>query len=121
VGFGSGLERIILVMKQLGVEVPPLPAPRVFLAHLGPQARREALRLADALRRAGVGSWLPFGERGLRSQLREAGRRAVRYVVILGEDELASGTATVRDMQAGEQMSVELAELVEWLKLAVSS
>ncbi|MCK4450286.1 MAG: histidine--tRNA ligase, partial [Anaerolineae bacterium] len=121
VGFGSGLERIILVMEQLGVEVPPLPAPRVFLAHLGPQARREALRLADALRRADVGTWLPFGERGLRSQLREAGKRAMRYVVILGEDELASGTAMVRDMQAGEQTSVELAELVEWLRVAVSS
>ena len=121
VGFGSGLERIILVMEQLGVEVPPLPAPRVFLAHLGPQARREALRLADALRRADVGMWLPFGERGLRSQLREAGKRAMRYVVILGEDELASGTAMVRDMQAGEQTSVELAELVEWLRVAVSS
>ncbi len=120
VGFGSGLERIILVMEQLGVEVPPLPAPRVFLAHLGPQARREALRLADALRRADVGTWFPFGERGLRSQLREAGKRAMRYVVILGEDELASGTAAVRDMQTGEQTSVELAELVEWLRVAVS-
>jgi len=121
VGFGSGLERIILVMKQLDVGVPPLPAPQVFLAHLGPQAGREALRLVDALRRAGVGAWLAFGERGLRSQLREAGKRSMRYTVILGEDELATGTATVRDMQAGEQTSVERAGLVEWLKLAVSS
>jgi len=116
VGFGSGLERIILVMKQLGVEVPSLPTPPVFLAYLGPQAKREALQLVDALRQAGVGAWLPFGERGLRSQLREAGKRSVRYAVILGEDELATGVATVRDMQAGEQVSVELAGLVEWLK-----
>ena len=65
-------------------------------------------------------AWLAFGERGLRSQLREAGKRSMRYTVILGEDELATGTATVRDMQAGEQTSVELAGLVEWLKLAVS-
>ncbi|MDY6877078.1 MAG: histidine--tRNA ligase [Chloroflexota bacterium] len=120
VGFGSGLERIIMVMKQLDVEVPPLPAPQVFLAHMGPQARREALRLADTLRQAGVGVWLPFGERGLRSQLREASKRSACYAVILGEDELASGTAAVRDMRAGEQTSVELAELVEWLRVAVS-
>jgi len=119
VGFASGLERIILVMKQLGVEVPPLPTPPVFLAHLGPQARREALRLVDVLRRAGVGAWLSFGERGLRSQLREAGKRGVRYTIILGEDELAAGVATVRDMQAGEQVSVELAELVEWLRTRI--
>lgn len=119
VGFGSGLERIILVMKQLGVEVPSLPAPQVFLAHLGREARREALRLVDALHRAGVGTWLPFGERGLRSQLREAGKRSVRYAVILGENELATGMATVRDMQAGKQTRVELAGLVEWLKARV--
>ena len=119
VGFGSGLERIILVMKQLGVEVPPLPTPPVFLAHLGPQAKREALRLANALRQEGVGAWLSFGGRGLRSQLREAGKRGVHYAVILGEDELATGVATVRDMQAGEQMKVELTNLVGWLQARV--
>jgi histidyl-tRNA synthetase len=119
VGFASGLERIILVMKQLGVEVPPLPTPPVFLAHLGPRAKREALRLVNVLRRADVGVWLSFGERGLRSQLREADKRGVRYTIILGEDELAAGVATVRDMQAGEQVGVELAELVEWLRTRV--
>jgi histidyl-tRNA synthetase len=116
VGFGSGLERIILVMKQLGVEVPPLPSPPIFLAHLGPQAAREALRLADALRREDLGVWVAFGDRGLRSQLRDADRRDVRYTVILGEDELAAGVATVRDMQAGEQVQVALAGLVDWLQ-----
>jgi histidyl-tRNA synthetase len=116
VGVAVGLERIILVMKDLEVEAPPLPKPSVFLAHLGSQAQREALRLVDTLRQEDVGAWLPFGQRGLRSQLREADKRAVRYVVILGENELAAGAATVRDMQAGEQVRVELAELVEWLK-----
>jgi histidyl-tRNA synthetase len=116
VGIAVGLERIILVMKDIGVEVPSLPAPSVFLAHLGPQAKREALRVADALRREGVGAWIAFGERGLKSQLREAGKRAANHVVILGENELEAGVATVRDMRAGEQASVELTGLVEWLK-----
>jgi histidyl-tRNA synthetase len=119
VGFGSGLERIILVMKQLGVKVPPLPEPVVFLAHLGPRAKREALRLADTLRREDVRVWVAFGNRGLRSQLREAGKRAVPYAVILGEKELDAGTAVVRDMQAGNQVSVDLGDLVAWLKVRV--
>jgi histidyl-tRNA synthetase len=119
VGFGSGLERIIMVMKHRGVEVPPLPGPSVFVAHLGAQAKRKALDLADALRREDVGVWVAFGERGLRSQLREAGKRGVRYALILGEDELATGVATVRDMQAREQVNLELAGLVEWLKTRV--
>ena len=115
VGVAVGLERIILVMKGLDVEVPSLPTPRVFVAHLGSRAKREALRLVHALRQADVGAWLSYGERGLKSQLREAGKRGVRYTVILGEDELATGAATVRDMDAGEQVSMELAELVDWL------
>jgi len=119
VGVAVGLERIILVMKGLEVAVPPLPQPPVFLAYLGPQARREALRLVDVLRREDVAAWIAFGERGLRSQLREAGKRSVRYAVILGEDELATGAATVRDMQAGEQSRVKLADLVGWLKARV--
>ncbi len=119
VGFGSGLERIILVMKQLGVEAPAIAKPSVYLAHLGPQAKREALRLVYDLRREDVGTWVAFGKRGLKSQLREAGKRAARYAVILGDDELAAGTATVRDMQTSEQSTVELAELLAWLKTRV--
>jgi histidyl-tRNA synthetase len=119
VGFGSGIERIVLVMKELRVQVPPLPTPPVFVAHLGAQAGKEAVRLSNALREAGVGAWLAFGQRGLRSQLREAGKRGARYVVILGEDELAAGAAVVRDMEAGEQTDVALAGLVDWLKARV--
>jgi histidyl-tRNA synthetase len=119
VGFGSGLERIILAMKGFGVEVPPLPAPPVFVACLGDRAKAEAVRVLNALRAGGVGAWLAFGQRGLKSQLREAGKRDARYTIILGEDELAAGTAVVRDMAAGEQADVGLAELVDWLKARV--
>jgi histidyl-tRNA synthetase len=119
VGFGSGIERIVLVMKQLEVQVPPLPSPPVFVAYLGAQAGREAVRLTNALRAADVGTWLAFGQRGLRSQLREAGKRKARYVVILGEDELAAGAVVVRDMEAGEQVDVPLTGLVDWLQARV--
>ncbi|MBN1814590.1 MAG: histidine--tRNA ligase, partial [Anaerolineae bacterium] len=79
VGFGSGIERIVLVMKQLEVQVPSMLTLPVFVAHLGAQAGREAVRLTNELRRADVGTWLAFGQRGLRSQLREAGKRGARY------------------------------------------
>lgn len=116
VGVAAGLERIILVMKAQGVDVPPLPTPPVFLAYLGQEARREAVRLADRLRGAGVSVWLAFGERGLRSQLREADKRRARYAVIVGEEELARGMVAVRDMETGEQTEVGLTELVTWLQ-----
>ncbi|NLE99633.1 MAG: histidine--tRNA ligase [Anaerolineales bacterium] len=120
VGVAVGLERLILVMKDLGVSVPPLLQPQVFAAHLGAAAKREALRLVDALRNEGVSAWLAYGSRGLRSQLREAGRRDARFVVILGENELAAGIAPVKDMQGGDQIDVPLTDLVSWLKARVA-
>jgi histidyl-tRNA synthetase len=71
----------------------------------------------DELRRAGLGVYVAMGrERGLRSQLREADKRGVRYTVIVGENELDSGQATVRDMRSGDQADVDLDALVPWFK-----
>jgi histidyl-tRNA synthetase len=119
VGVAVGLERIILVMRAEGAEVPALPAPAVFVAHLGAKARQSAVRLSDDLRRAGVGTWLAFGERGLKSQMREADKRGARYVVIVGEDELERGVAAVRDMMVGSQEEIGLAELVAWFQTQI--
>ena len=116
VGVAVGLERIILAMKSLGVEPPPLSGPKVFLAHMGRQPKREVLRQAAKLRAAGIAVWVPFGDRGLRSQLREAGKRGATYVAILGEDELASHLVIVKDMSTGEQVEVLFEDLIEWLQ-----
>jgi histidyl-tRNA synthetase len=70
----------------------------------------------DELRRADVGAYFAIGRRrGLRSQLREADKRQVRYTVILGENELRDKEATVRDMRSGVQVEVDLGLLVTWL------
>jgi histidyl-tRNA synthetase len=117
VGVAIGLERIVMMMKQLDVKPPATALPQIFLAYLGEEPRRRCLELMDQLRRAGVGVYVAMGEdRGLRSQLREADKRGVRYTVILGENELDSGQATVRDMESGDQADVDLEELVPWFR-----
>jgi histidyl-tRNA synthetase len=116
VGFGLGIDRNVLTMKVQELAAPPLPAPSVMVVHLGDTAYRQAVRLADHLRNAGIGAWLAFGERGLKSQLREAGKRDIAYAVILGEQELERGVAAVRDMAASTQSDVPLGELERWLK-----
>jgi histidyl-tRNA synthetase len=116
VGVATGIERIILVMKEQGVEPVHTFALTAFVAHLGPEAHQEAIKLSNSLRQAGVPCWMAFGERGLKSQLREANKREARYAVILGEDELARGVATVRDMASSEQTEVKLMELATWFQ-----
>lgn len=115
VGFASGLERIVLTMQAQGITPPPLPRPVVFVAALGDRARPTAIDLTYRLRRSGLSTWMAFGRRGLKSQLREANKRQARYTLILGEDEIETAQATVRDMAQGEQTRVPLEELVEWL------
>ncbi len=116
VGFAAGLERIVLTMKEQDVEAPPLPAPAVFVATLGQEAKTAGLRLLAELREAGLGAVSTFGDRSLRAQLRQANRQKVSYAVILGEQEVESGQATVRSMADRQQWEVSLAELVECLK-----
>jgi histidyl-tRNA synthetase len=117
VGVAVGLERIIIMMKELGVIPPAPPRPNIFLAYLGQAPRKKCLELTAELRQADVGVYFAMGrERGLRSQLREADKREVRYTVILGENELDSGKAAVRDMKSGDQVDVDLNLLVTWLR-----
>jgi len=116
VGFGSGLERIILTMRHQGVQVSPLPQPQVIVLHLGEGVQGAALQLANALRVAGIRTEVSFGRRSLRAQLRRADRVGVAYACILGEEELRSGQVTVKDMIAGGQQLVARELVASWLK-----
>ncbi len=119
VGFGSGLERIILLMKEQGTAVAPVPEPQILVATQGEVAKVEGLRLVTLLREREIGALLAFGERSLRAQLRQANRAGVRYVIILGAEEMAEARATVRDMTSGEQWSAPLSDIVEEMRARV--
>jgi histidyl-tRNA synthetase len=116
IGFATGLERIVLTMKAQGVKVPNLVAPQVLVAHRGSAAKTRAISLATELRLSGIDTLLAFGQRSLKSQMKQADRTNVTYALILGDDELAADEVTVRDMTAGEQQRVALAGIDDWLK-----
>ena len=116
IGFAIGMERIILNLKAQSVPVPPLPGPLVFIAHHGEQAKNEAVRLASNLRQAGTGIIMATGNRSLKAQIRQANNLQTHYTVIIGEEELKSGTVSLRDMTTAEQKTVKLQELPDILK-----
>jgi len=116
VGFASGIERIILTMKAQGVEVPPPPRPLALIATLGEEAKLAGIKLVTDLRAAGIPVVLAFGDRSLRSQMREASRLGVAYTLILGADEVQARQVIVRDMAAASQEPVAQGEVVAWLK-----
>ena len=116
IGFGSGIERIILAMKSQGLRVPEPPRPRVLITSLGREAKMVAVKLLADLRAENVAAVIAFGDRSLRSQMREGSKHKVQYVIILGEDELGQSAAAVRDMYAGDQRTVPMTDLIAWLK-----
>jgi histidyl-tRNA synthetase len=117
VGFGSGLERIILTMKGQGMQVPPLPQPQVMVLHLGREAKELTLELVNDLRRAGIRAQMSFGGRSLRAQLRQADRTGAAFACIVGEDEVRSGQLVMKDMVAGGQDLVFRGSIVDWLRV----
>lgn len=121
VGFGSGIERVLLVLETQGVELPIARLRPVFVATTGGAAREAGLALLYRLRDAGVPADTDYLGRSLKAQLKHAGRLNARYVVILGEDELASGAATLRDMDAASQEAVPMAEVVTRIQRATAS
>ena len=116
IGFGSGVERILLAAASH--EAPPTLD--VFFVTLGPEARLPAMRLASALRSEGVVCDLDYADRSAKGQFRQADRSGAAFAVILGEDELARGICTLRDMSSGEEREVSAADGAKELLRAVA-
>jgi histidyl-tRNA synthetase len=109
VGFAVGLERIALMLPETFV-VPAIP--RVYVAAFGTQAADAGFVLLDELRRAGLSADMDFRSASLKAHLRQADRLGARYTILLGDDEVAKGTATVRNMQTKAQEDVSIPDLV---------
>jgi histidyl-tRNA synthetase len=116
IGFGSGVERILLAAASH--EAPSSLG--VFFITLAPAARPLAMKLASSLRAEGIACDLDYAGRSAKGQFRQADRSGAAYAAILGEDELARGVCTVRDMSSGEERVVNVADGAKELLLAVS-
>jgi len=120
VGFGLGMERVLMVLQEEGLLEGFQDRPRMdaFVATMGDSARPVGLKLLYELRAAGLSADLDYLGRSLKAQMKLAGKQSARYVVILGETEVQSGVAAVKDMDAGTQESVPLQDLISYIRRA---
>jgi len=112
IGFGLGVDRTLLALEAAGVAPDPAPRCQVFAVPLGTQARRAAFGLVRSLRESGIRADMAFGERGLKGAMRAADRSGARYAVVVGDRDLESGSAQLKDLASGAQEAVPLASLV---------
>ncbi|MDR7520890.1 MAG: histidine--tRNA ligase [Armatimonadota bacterium] len=112
VGFGFGLDRLLLVAGDDGLIRPADRQVQVMVVTTGGAARREGIGLLDALRAAGLRAEGDLLGRDLRGQLRHADRLGARFALVLGEEELAAGSVTLREMASGAQSRIPRADLI---------
>ena len=115
VGFGMGLDRVLLAMEAEGVPVPAERTPTCFVVAIGDAARSAAARLVRELRDAGITAMTAFQERPMKAQFRMADRAGATFAAIIGEQELEQGQVTIRRLEDGVQKEVALDDVVNWL------
>ena len=120
IGFGLGLDRVLLALRDADAAAPidaPEPAPVAVVVGSDPDDTMTRLRIATELRAAGLSARAELGHRKLGKQLEAAARDGAHFAVILG-DELAGGHVQLRDLEAGTQRAVGVADLARELERA---
>lgn len=121
-GFGLGMDRIILSLQAQGVQLPEQRKDSVFVATLSgdqnPGEGKKAFEILAMLRSSGFTADKDYLGRSLKAQMKFAGKRGFRYAAIVGGEELDRGSVVLRDMESGEQKEVPINELVNGLKAA---
>ena len=115
IGFGLGIERALIALQALAVEMPPAPFPAAYIIIQGQTARPVGIKLLSDLRAAGISATTDYGSRSMKAQMRAADKAHARYALILGDDEVAQNVIQLKSLFDSWQHTIPLTEAVEWL------
>ena len=114
VGFGLGLERLLLTIEACGIEIPNEEKVKVYIAPLNQSVY--AMDVVAKLRAEGVSAMCDVAGRSVKAQMKYADKLGAEYVVVIGDNEIAEGVVTLKNMKTGESESVALSQLVNTIK-----
>lgn len=109
-GFGLGLDRILIALEEKEIEFPKTERCEVYIASMGDAALTKALLLTNTLHRCGVKADCDLCGRGLKAQMKYADKIGAKYTVVIGDNELADGKAELKNMKTGEKKAISLGE-----------
>ena len=113
VGFGLGIERLIMLMEANDVKFPEESRPEVFIAVMGEAAKSFGLKLCRELRQKGVIAEMDTLSRNIKGQFKYADRLGAKYTLVIGEDELKKGVVSLKDMAKSEQREIKIKNIYE--------
>ncbi len=114
-GFGMGIERLMLVLKNQNADLPEATKTDLYIATMGDAASIKASTLCALLRDEGYKVETDICSRGLKAQMKFANKIGAKFLVILGEDELSSNKAKIKDMATGQETEFNLDQIVDEL------
>ncbi|OGC13286.1 histidine--tRNA ligase [candidate division WOR-1 bacterium RIFOXYA2_FULL_37_7] len=121
IGFAIGMDRMVEVLKEHGTQSTEHRFRLLYIATLGDAAKKLGVELLLNIRKSGYAAEMDYIGKSLKSQMKEADRIKAKYVLILGEDEIKSGKAMLRNMETAEQGEVLLDKVLEEIIVRLQS
>jgi len=115
VGFGLGMERLMLLIENLGIELENDERPDIFIANIGDNADIYVQKLISDLRKNGICAERDYLKRSVKAQMKYADKIGAKFTIVLGDDEINNKSARIKNMETGEQTEIELSSVAEFL------
>ncbi len=115
VGFGMGIERLLLTLENCDIEIPNEDDIDLFIVSMGEEADKLAFKLLAKLRRKGISADKDYLGRGIKAQFKQADRSNARNTVVIGDDEIEKNIVSLKDMESGEQKEISIDDLIKEL------
>lgn len=116
IGFAMGIERLLMEMESQRISFGETEGVEIYIASIGEKAGRYAESLVYKLRENGIRTERDLMERSLKAQMKYANKLEAKYVIVLGDEEVESGKAILKDMKNGEQKDISLDSIVDRMK-----
>lgn len=114
VGFGLGMERLLLTLDNLGIMLENQDVLDLFVASIGEKADSFAQKLVYELRKEGISVERDYLLRSVKAQMKYANKIGAKHSVVIGDDDISAGKATIKNMETGEQTVVELSNIKQY-------
>ena len=116
IGFGLGAERLLLTLEINNIEIENPKSTDIYIATIGDAAKTKSFKLIKDLRTNHISADNDHLDKSLKAQFKYSDKLNAKYTVVIGDDELANDTATLKNMKTSEQTTIKLSELVDELK-----
>ena len=115
IGFAVGIERLLMLMENTGVQIPCKETVKIYVAPMGEQASQKAFTLITDLRKKGISADFDHMGRGIKAQFKYADKIGAEYVAVIGSNELEKGEVKLKKMSDGSELFVKLSDVSEFL------